>query len=198
MSRRAEETRARILEVTRRLLEEKRGGVAMSHVAHAAGVTRQLLYLHFESRSHLVLEVMRAVDAEVRPAALQASVDDAGDAREALRRSVAVQGQIKPRIDGLVSAVDSGRAHDPALASAWHEREEARLGRLITVAARLQRESLLRGEWSPATAARMAWAATSQHSWQALVRDGEWSTDQWVEHTSTMLDLALCYETASR
>ena len=45
--------------------------------------------------------------------------------RETLVRRFAAQwrsrGQIKPRIDGLVSAVGSGRAHDPALASAWHE-----------------------------------------------------------------------------
>lgn len=187
-----EQTRRRLLHVTRGLLEENRGVVSMAEVASHAGVTRQLLYVHFASRADLLAEVLSMVDAEVRTPALQALVDDAPDGRDALRQAVRVQGRIKPRIDGLVSAVDHARLRDPDLAKAWQEREQARLDRLSRVVSRLEDESLLREEWTVATAARSAWAATSQHSWQALVRDGDWTTRRWVGHVSQLLDLALC------
>lgn len=135
---------------------------------------------------------VRMVDAEVRTPELQALIDNAPDGREALHRAVLVQGKIKPRIDGLVSAVENARTRDPDLARAWQEREQARLDRLTQVITRLREESLLRQEWTVAIAARSAWVATSQHSWQALVRDGDWSTRRWVAHVSQLLNLALC------
>lgn len=192
MSRKAEVTRERIVRAARDLLEHSEGEVPMAAVAERAGVTRQLLYVHFEGRSDLLLAVVRAVDAEVRTADLQELVESASTGRGALHAAVAAQGRIKPRIDGLVTAIDRARLRDPAAAEAWAEREGARLLRFGEVVARLQRESLLRPEWNVADAGRLGWSATSQHAWQALVRDGDWSTEEWVEHTAAMLDLALC------
>lgn len=194
MSRKAEATRQRIVRAARDLLESSQGQVSMAAVAERAGVTRQLLYVHFEGRSDLLLAVVRAVDSEERTPDLQALVERAPTARAAVHAAVAVQGRIKPRIDGLVTAIDRARFRDPAAAEAWAEREQARLVRFGEVVARLQRESVLRPDWNVAEAGRLGWSATSQHAWQALVRDGDWSTEDWVERTAAMLDLALCVE----
>jgi AcrR family transcriptional regulator len=50
------ETRTRILEATRRLMEERRGqGVRMRDIAEEVGISRQAVYDHFGSRAKLLV-----------------------------------------------------------------------------------------------------------------------------------------------
>ena len=57
------DTRTRILEATWRLLEKRCGqGVRMSDIAKEAGVSRQAVYLHFESRKELIIATTKYVD----------------------------------------------------------------------------------------------------------------------------------------
>jgi AcrR family transcriptional regulator len=175
-------TKARILGAARRLLEASTTPISMQQIADAAGVTRQLLYVHFGGRADLLLELSRAVDAEVRTPALQRRIDDAPGAVAALREMVAVQGTIKPRIHGVASAIDRLRATDEDAAAAWNERERARLERTALVIRRLADEGKLAGPWSVRSGARLAWSATSQRAWSELVLEGGWPTETWVEH----------------
>lgn len=185
-------TRQRVLEATVRLLEAGDSTISMASIARAAGVTRQLLYIHFEGRADLLVEVSRMVDAEVRTAGLQARVDEAPDARAALREAVALQGRIKPRLHAVTAAIDRMRDVDADAAAAWSERERARYDRALAVVRRLRRESLLRDGWTVPTAARLVWSTTSQHAWSDLVVDAGWSSAQWVRHTGDLLERAIC------
>src|SRR5690348_15261080 len=57
------ETRKRILNETWRLMEERRGqNVNISDIAQAAGVSRQAVYLHFGSRTELLVATARHLD----------------------------------------------------------------------------------------------------------------------------------------
>lgn len=192
---RADETRRRILDATRTLLEQAAGvPVSMREIAAAAGVTRQLLYLHFANRAELLLEVSRDADVAARTAKRQARVDDAPDGVSALREAVALQGVIKPKIHAVAQAVDRLRRVDADAAAVWAERENARLGRCTAVISRLATESRLRAEWNVPTAARLLWSATSLRAWEELVVDQSWSTRAWVKHTTQMLEAALVAE----
>ena len=184
-------TRTRVLTAARALLEAGEADVSMGRIAREAGVTRQLLYLHFAGRADLLLELTRAVDDEVRPAAQQERVDDAPDARTALREAVALQGRIKPRIAAVAAAIDRLRRTDPDAAAAWREREEARYARARRVAGRAEEEGLLRAGLDRDEAARLLWSATSQRAWEELVTDSGWSTEQWVHRTTEALERAL-------
>lgn len=163
----------------------------MGAIADEAGVTRQLLYVHFDGRADLLLELSRDVDAEVRTPERQALVDDAGTAVEALREAVRLQGYIKPQIHGVASAIDRLRYRDPDAAAAWDEREQARYRRCLVLTRRLRAEGSLVEGVSPATAARLVWSMTSQRAWSELVNDAGWSTNRWVEQTSDALRRAL-------
>jgi AcrR family transcriptional regulator len=189
---RAQATRRRIIESTRRLLEDAQGApISMRQVAEAAGVTRQLLYVHFDRRAHLLLEVSRDADAAARTPQRQARVDTAVDGLSALREAVALQGHIKPRIHAIAQAVDRLRHTDPDAATVWREREQERLDRCAAVVARLAEEGRLRAEWKAPTATRLLWSVTSLRAWEELVIDQGWSTRSWVDHTTHLLERAL-------
>jgi AcrR family transcriptional regulator len=184
-------TRQRIMDATRGLLENGTADVTMGRIAAAAGVSRQLLYLHFASRGELLLAVTRAVDEEVRPTTDQQRVEEAPDARTALREAVALQGRIKPRIAGVAAALDRLRASDADAARAWQEREDARHARARAVVERLAAEGLLVHGLSVDDAARLLWSVTSQHAWAELVQDTGWSTRRWTQRTTQLLERAL-------
>ena len=56
-------TRTRILDATLRMLEKHRGrGVRMGDIAKAAGISRQAVYLHFASRTELLVAATKYLD----------------------------------------------------------------------------------------------------------------------------------------
>lgn len=189
---RAEDTRRRILDAARALLESEPGvPISMSDIASAAGVTRQLLYFHFESRTALLLEVGRVLDAEARTPELQATIDDAPDARAALRAAVRVQAAIKPRIHGVATSLEALRPTDEAAAAACEEREDARLERCRAVVDRLADEGRLSPAWKRKTAAELLWSMTSLRAWEDLVQRRRWTEKEWVRWTAAALEAAL-------
>ena len=188
----AKDTRRRILEAARGLLESAPGApVAMSDIAAAAGVTRQLLYFHFENRTALLLELTRLVDAEARTPELQATIDNAADGCQALRAAVRVQAAIKPKIHGVASSLEVLRPTDDAAAAACEEREEARLGRCRAVIDRLAREGLLAPGWRRETAAELFWSMTSLRAWDDLIHRRAWTDQDWIRWTTATLEAAL-------
>lgn len=185
------DTRRRIIDSARALLEAADGApISMGEVAAAAGVTRQLLYFHFDSRAQLLLEVAAAADLGAR-AERQARVDDAPDGHAALREAVALQGHIKPRIYRVAQAVDRLRHSDADAAAVWDSREQARLDRCRAVVVRLDSERRLRDGWTVPIAAELMWSVTSLRAWEELVKDRSWSTRRWVKFTTTLLEDAL-------
>ena len=57
------ETRTRILEATVQMLEEGQGrAVRMGDIAAAAGISRQAVYLHFASRTELLVAAAKHLD----------------------------------------------------------------------------------------------------------------------------------------
>ena len=163
----------------------------MSRIADAAGVTRQLLYVHFESRTALLLELSRLIDAEARTPALQATIDDAVDARAALRAAVRVQAEIKPKIHGVATGLELLRPTDADADAACQEREDARLTRCRAVVDRLAAEGRLADGWTAAAAAELFWAMTSLRTWEDLVKRRGWSTDAWIGRTTAAVEAAL-------
>lgn len=169
----------------------------MSDIARQAGVTRQLLYVHFDGRADLLLELSRQVDAEVRTPERQSRIDRADSAVAALREAVLVQGHIKPRINGVATAIDRLRDRDPDAAAAWNEREDARYQRCLDLARRMHTEGVLADSLNPATAARLIWSMTSQRAWNELVNEAGWTMNTWTRNTTHALERTLLQPTPS-
>ena len=187
----SERTRARILAAARELLEKGDADLAMGRIARAAGVTRQLLYLYFDGRADLLLQLTRAVDDDVSRSSLQAEVDEAPDGPTALRETVHLQGRILPQVTAIGAVLARLRATDPDAALVWEERQRARLERARRVVERIAAEGRLRPGLSVDVAAHLLWSATSLRAWCELVEEAGWTTEQWVAHTAELLDRAL-------
>jgi AcrR family transcriptional regulator len=163
----------------------------MGQVADGAKVSRQALYLHFEDRTSLFLEVSRLADSTLRTPARQRRIDEAPTARDAFREAIALQAWLKPRLKGVATALDVLRRTDPAADAAWKEREHARLQRCEQVIQRLHDDGDLAQGWDVPTAARCFWAVTSQRVWDDLAMDQRWSTAQYRAHLTSLLEGAL-------
>jgi AcrR family transcriptional regulator len=163
----------------------------MSEIASKAGVTRQLLYLHFDSRTALLVELSRRLDASARTPELQATIDDAPTGREALRAAVRVQAAIKPKIYALATSLELLAPNDDAAAAAIAERESARHGRCRAVIRRVRQEGDLASGWSAAAATDLMWSATSLRAWVELVKGRRWSSATWIKRTTAVLESSL-------
>ena len=189
MSSRKQRTRVRILESAGRLLVE-RGyhGVGLEEVGRAAGVSRQAVYLHFDSKAALLVAMAEYGDDEVVgiPELLR-PVREAKTALEALDAGVAAYGAIEPQIYDIASVIYSARRSDAAAEAAWQDRMGFRRENIRQGMERLHGEGLLAEEWTVDEAADFACAILSVHTYEYLVVERGWSIDQFVRRLQATL-----------
>jgi AcrR family transcriptional regulator len=182
MSSEKENTRDRILSAAWKLLEKRHGrGVSMDDIAHAAGLSRQAVYLHFGSRAELLVATVRYVDEKNELPRRIRGIAAAGGGKETLEAFVDFWGGYIPKIFGLAKALLDSRASDPAAAAAWEDRMSAVRDGCRSVVECIVRDGLLAAEWTPRAAAEMMWAMFSVASWENLTRDLGWSNNDYVE-----------------
>ena len=114
------DTRTRILEATVGMLEEHGGrGVRMGDIAAAAGISRQALYLHFASRTELLVATTRFVDERLDLEQRLAASRSASSGTQRLARFIEFWGSYIPEIQGVARALLLARDTDDAAAAAW-------------------------------------------------------------------------------
>jgi AcrR family transcriptional regulator len=194
------DTRERLLDATWRLLERHQGqGVRLVDIAHAAGVSRQALYLHFGSRADLFVATVRHVDAVLEVPGWVARIQQAGEPGQAVRgveELVAFWGTYLPEIYGLVKALLAQRETDEAAAAAWADRMQAFYQGCHFVIAQLAREALLAPIWTVQSATDFLWALLSTENWERLTIERGWSQADYIKRTQLAVKRALLVGTA--
>jgi AcrR family transcriptional regulator len=163
--------RLRILDVARDLVGRRGAGISMADVARAAGVSRQAVYLHFNSRASLFVAVVRHMDEQdgIRGRCEVALGHD--DPVAALEGFLSEWLHYAERIHLVASALLASRHDDPDAMNAWNDRmEELRVG-FRHAMRRLADAGRLRAGLDPASAADLAWAMTSIPVWEQLTLD---------------------------
>src|SRR5258707_62337 len=160
--------REKILAATRKILEEGRTDVGLEDVARSAGVSRQAVYLHFGSRTKLLLALVEAMDAAGLPARI-AKVVAAPNGVAALDEMVEVCAQYTGEIVGVANALDAARRSDAAAAAAWNDRMAVRRRGFGGGIARLSAEGALARHLTPDEATDLAFALLSIRVWEDLV-----------------------------
>jgi AcrR family transcriptional regulator len=192
MSSKFRTTHRRILAAGRRLIEQ-RGfhGVGLDEIAQAAGVSRQAVYLHFRSKTGLLLEMVDYVFATEAPPNLTTRWEKATTGRQALGAAIAIHASYEPRVYRFGRALHAARREQPAAAAAWNNRIARRRANYKKVAQWLARDGVLLDSWSVREAADLLWALTSFHMFEYLVVEAGWSTRNYANDIRIVVERAL-------
>lgn len=185
------ETRKRILDAARGLLEDRGLPITMAQVAEAAGVSRQAVYNHVGDRSGLMVALVGYLDEVLGLAELAESVREAPTGREALAAMVALHATYHEHIIGFTRQAEALRHSDPAVAAAWEDRMAGRREAHRGIVRRLADEGELAAGWDVESAAMVLYTVTLPRTWDELVVERGWSTGQYREHMTRLLTRAL-------
>lgn len=187
MSSTEPETRIRILQATLRLMEAQQGqGVRMSDIAAAAGVSRQALYLHFTSRTELLVATTRYGDELHGLEERRRRWRMAKTGPDLLTAYIEFWGNYIPEIYGIARALMTVRDTDEAAAAAWNDRMAAVRGSCRYIIETLQQEGTLAPGWTGDSATDMLWTMVSIRNWEQLTLECGWSTGQYVTWMQTV------------
>jgi AcrR family transcriptional regulator len=188
MSSKESETRKKILAETWRLMVEGRGHeVRMTDIAKAAGISRQAVYLHFSTRTELMIATTHYVD-EVRGLGERLGRYEAATTGiEILEEYVEFWGNYIPEIYGIAKALIAVYDTDEAAAAAWDDRMKAvRSGCRNTIDA-LLRDGMLAPDWSRDRAIDYFWTMLSVNNWELLTKVCGWSGNEYIERMKMLL-----------
>ena len=193
MSSKKVETRQRLLQTTLRLLEQDDGaGVRMSDIARSAEVSRQTLYLHFGSRSELLIAVTRYADEQLDLAQRYAVVEATTTAHDHLDALIEFWGHHVPAIYHVAQALWADRDPDGAAAAAWQDRMTATRTACEAAIGMIEKEDLLDLTWDLTTGTDYLFSLLSIRTWAILTRDCDWSTDEYIERQQAVARRILC------
>ena len=180
-------TRTRILRETVRVLEESGGrGVRMGDIAKAAGISRQAVYLHFPSRTELLVASTRYLDEILDVDDRLAPSRAATTGVERLVLYIECWGNYIPDMYGVAKALLLAKETDEAAAVAWNDRMLAMRDGCRAAIESLARDQTLAPEWKPRDATDALWTMLSVQNWENLTQECGWSTRQYVKRMRTL------------
>ena len=180
-------TRTRILRETVRVLEESGGrGVRMGDIAKAAGISRQAVYLHFPSRTELLVASTRYLDEILDVDDRLAPSRAATTGVERLVLYIECWGNYIPDMYGVAKALLLAKETDEAAAVAWNDRMLAMRDGCRAAIESLARDQTLAPEWKPRDATDALWTMLCVQNWENLTQECGWSTRQYVKRMRTL------------
>jgi len=181
MSRDVLKTRKRILAAALELMEKGEGrGVRMADVARRAGITRQALYLHFDSRAKLLIATTHYLDEVVGAEQRLVASRAAKTGVERLDAYIEAWGSYIPEIYGLAKAFLDMKGADEAAAAAWEARmSDMREGCEAAIKA-LRRDKMLMADYSQKEATDLLWTLLSVRNWEQLTQQCGWSQKKYI------------------
>jgi AcrR family transcriptional regulator len=181
-------SRTKILESARRLLEYRgHEALTVEETAREAGVSRQAVYLHFKSRTGLLLALVQHIEEDARIPELVAGLGRAKDAAGSLRIAASAHVMIAPRIHSAVAALESAALVDDDAAAALRLGNANRRRSMLRLSRRLADEGVLAAPWDVRSAADFLWALTAATTYRQLVVDRGWSIRRYRERFETIM-----------
>ena len=181
------QTRDRILVATVRMLEEHGGrGVRMGDIASMAGISRQAVYLHFASRTDLLVAATQYLDEVLEVDRRLAPSRAATSGVERLALFIECWGHYIPDIYGVAKALLLAQDTDEAAAAAWQDRMLAMRDGCRAAIDALHADGKLATVWTPAKATDILWTMLLVPNWENLTIECGWSTQQYVKWMKTL------------
>jgi AcrR family transcriptional regulator len=180
--RQAGDTRRRIVEATRRLLQsEGYAGMTIEAIAERAGVSAQSVYGIFKSKTGILTELL---DQATFGPDYEQAVQDALSARDPetrLRLTARIARQIHDAQSATFDLLRGAGVVAPALAKLEHRRECLRYERQERMIISLRDARRLRPDLDYATARDIFWMFTGRDVYRMLVRERGWSSQKYQD-----------------
>lgn len=180
------DTRGRLVRAGLAVLERGEP-FSLGEIAREAGVSRQALYLHFESRAALAVAVARFVDESFGLEEALAPSRAATDGRALLRAHARFVAKYNERIQTVVRMADALRQTDVEMAAPWKDRLANRRAGGHIVAQKLSAWGELADEWTVESAGDWVCALSSVKLWEELVLDLGWSRERFARSLERQL-----------
>ena len=176
------DSRTRILDAAWALVREQgtAAAVTMAGIAEAAGVSRQLVYIHFTSRAGLLTAMARDHDRRSGFAARVAATRELPPA-EGLERLVREWLAYVPEILPVARALEAASITGEDGAEAWRDRMDDLREQFALAIGRVAAEGRLAPGWTEETATDWAWARAHLSGWQHLVQERGWDAGEYAE-----------------
>jgi len=181
MSREIADTREKILAATVRMLEEHDGkGVRMGDIAKETGISRQAVYLHFASRTDLLVAATRYLDEKLDIDRRLAPSRAATSGVERLALYIDCWGAYIPEIYGVAKALLVAQDTDEAAAAAWKDRMAAMRDGCRAAVDALYADGVLASDWTRPKATDALWSLLLVPNWENLTIECGWSTKEYT------------------
>jgi AcrR family transcriptional regulator len=181
-------TRLEILEAAQRLFE--RDGYAattMAAVAAEARVALKTVYIAFETKSGVLRALwnlrLRGGREEVPVAEQQwyRAVLEEPDPERQLRVNAHNSAHGKVRIGGLLEVIRSAAPIDPDIAALWNRIQTEYRDNQRAIVESVNNKAALNQSLDVERAADILWTINHPNTWQLLVRQRGWTTDQYEQ-----------------
>lgn len=189
----ASDTRTRVLETAWRLVRERGvAAVTMADIADLAGISRQAVYLHFNNRTRLLIEMARYHDEAARISErIGRALGSAGPA-EALGIYVRTWCEYLPEILPVASVLSAAAMTDEGARAAWRDRMRFLRDRGgLRIIEPLAAAGLLAEGWSIGDATDWLWSQLHPDNWRHLVDESKWDRRRYVDRLVNSLTAAL-------
>jgi len=191
MSSEHSDTRTRILESTVRTLEDSGGhGVRMGDIAKETGISRQAVYLHFASRTDLLIAATRFLDEKLDVERRLAPSRAATTGVERLRLYIECWGNYIPDIYGVAKALMMAHDTDEAAAAAWQNRMLAMRDGCRAAIDALHTDGTLAAGWTRPKATDALWTMLLVPNWENLTMACGWSNKEYIRRMQDIAERA--------
>jgi AcrR family transcriptional regulator len=186
--RQAGDTRHRIVEATRQLLQrEGYAGMTIEAIARRAQVSAQSVYAIFKSKTGILTELLdqSTLGPDYEDAVRRALSADDPETR--LRLAAPIARQIHDAQSATFDLLRGAGMVAPELAKLELQRESLRYERQERMIMSLRAAGRLRPELNDATARDIFWALTGRDVYRMLVRERDWSSQKYQDWLADIL-----------
>jgi AcrR family transcriptional regulator len=166
----------------------------MGDIARMAGISRQAVYLHFASRTDLLVAATKYLDEVLEVDRRLAPSRAATSGVERLALYIECWGQYIPDIYGVAKALLLAQDTDEAAAAAWQDRMLAMRDGCRAAIDALHADGKLAAAWTPARATDTLWTMLLVPNWENLTIECGWSTQQYIKWMKTLAKRAFVQE----
>src|SRR6266478_8239769 len=192
--RQAGDTRRRIVEATRRLLQsEGYAGMTVEAIARRAEVSAQSVYALFKSKAGILTELLdQSTFGETYEDAVRQALS-ATDPETRLRLAARIARQIHEPLSATFDLLRGAGVVAPELAKLEQQRERLRYDRQERMIISLRDANRLRRGLNHRTARDIFWMLTGRDVYRMLVRERRWSPQKYQDWLADTLVRSLLH-----